>query len=80
MALMAQLSEGEEDDEVWLAYYICYATFFMAETIVTQGLLTNLLDPSMLGTATNVIAMIKLPFLLFCLHPMTLGAKLFAKM
>lgn len=79
MALLAQYSTGEADDEVWLSYFICYGTITVLETLLTDGLFSLLLSADHISKVDNAVKLVKLPFLLWCMHPMTLGSDVLSR-
>jgi len=58
---------------------VCYASVYTFETLLTDGLLSNLLGPEWLHKTQNFMKLCKIPFLLWCMHPMSLGSEVLAK-
>jgi hypothetical protein len=49
------------------------------EASLLDGVLANILPAEMVHRTDNFMKLAKLPFLLWCMHPMTLGSELIAR-
>jgi len=79
MSLLALLSSAEGDDMVWLEYWICYGAFFLVQALLVGGAF-SWASTETISHVTNFVLAVELPFLLWCMHPLTLGAHVLSEL
>jgi hypothetical protein len=78
MAIYAVQSSSSNDEVIWHCYFICYAFVTCIEVMLAEGVFANLFCSSFCTNLAGWLDWGKLPFLLWCLHPLTYGCKVIA--
>lgn len=78
-AIFAVYSAASNDEVIWHCYFIVYAALTVLETMLATGAFALVLCDEFTSSVAGYIAWGKLPFLLWCLHPLTYGCEVIAK-